>query len=102
MYSLPVKEIIRGRVIDDGGLATESLARRERRVKTAHLNLRLGGRNRGQRGQLSLTPEHGQRGRWDTKVPTKEYEGEEEDKLVPRKGWNEKTTGKPESMTIIG
>lgn len=46
MYSLPVKEIIRGRVIDDGGLATESLAQRERRVKTAHLNLRLGGRNR--------------------------------------------------------
>lgn len=49
-----------------------------------------------------MTPEHGQRGRWDTKVPTKEYEGEEEDKLVPRKGWNEKTTGKSESMAIIG
>lgn len=86
MYSLPVKEIIRGRVIDDGGLATESLARRERRVKTAHLNLRLGGRNKGQRGQLSLTlPKHGQGERWDKKVLTKEYEGEDEHKLVPRK-----------------
>lgn len=60
------------------------------------------GETEGQRGQLSLTPEHGQGERWDTKVPTKEYEGEEEDKLVPRKGWNEKNTGKSESMAIIG
>lgn len=79
--------------MDDGRLATESLARRAHRAKTGRLNLSLEGEAEGQRGQLSLTPEHGQRGRWDKKVLTKEYEGEEEDKLVPRKGWDEKPLG---------
>lgn len=46
MYRLSVKEIIIARVIDDGELATDSLARREQRAKTVRLNLRLRGRNR--------------------------------------------------------